>query len=180
VRGRSDFAGAAFGQRANFTGAAFGDCARFDGAVFDWLATFGRAGFGYGASFTGAVFGELASFTGAAFGDSAGFDNTFFKGRVEFRGKPSAGEGIADNQPGWQHDRFLTISFANVRFDGEAIFSGRSFERTADFTNARFYYPPDFDAVTNASRIDFSGAHIGFVPPGKRQFPRFFPIGREF
>jgi len=65
-------------------------------------------------------------------------------------------------------DRFLTISFANARFDTEAVFSVRSFEADADFTNARFYYPPDFDAVTNASRIDFTGAHIGFVPPGKR------------
>jgi hypothetical protein len=77
------------------------------------------------------------------------------------------------------HDRFLTISFANVRFDGEAIFSGRSFERTADFTNARFYYPPDFDAVTNASRIDFSGAHIGFVPPGKRPWTKHWTTNSQ-
>jgi hypothetical protein len=44
-------------------------------------------------------------------------------------------------------------------------FSGRSFERTADFTNARFYYPPDFDDVINATRIDFTGAYIGFCRP---------------
>ena len=37
----------------------------------------------------------------------------------------------------------------------------------ADFTNARFYSPPDFDAATKDARIDFTGAHIGFVPPGR-------------
>jgi hypothetical protein len=47
-----------------------------------------------------------------------------------------------------------------TRFDNDAIFSDRFFERAANFTNARFYHPPDFDAVTNASRIDFTGAHI--------------------
>jgi hypothetical protein len=70
-------------------------------------------------------------------------------------------------------DRFLTISFAKAHFgvdahlEGEAIFSGRSFEWIADFTNARFYSPPIFDNVTNATRIDFTGTHVGFVPPGK-------------
>ncbi|MGO9768388.1 MAG: hypothetical protein ACLPSW_02325, partial [Roseiarcus sp.] len=55
----------------------------------------------------------------------------------------------------------------NARFDYEAVFSGRSFEADADFTNARFYYPPDFDAVAKASRIDFTGTHIGFVRPNR-------------
>jgi hypothetical protein len=67
---------------------------------------------------------------------------------------------------------FLSISFANARFNGEADFSGRTFEVHADFTNARFYYPPDFDAVNNTARIDFTGAHIGFVPPGKRAWTK--------
>jgi hypothetical protein len=43
----------------------------------------------------------------------------------------------------------------------------RTFENTADFTNARFYYPPDFDGVGNASKIDLTGARIRFVPAGK-------------
>jgi hypothetical protein len=65
-------------------------------------------------------------------------------------------------------DRFLTISFANARFDNEAVYSDRAFEADADFTNAHFCYPPDFDSVTNASRIDFTGTRISFVAPGKR------------
>jgi len=69
-------------------------------------------------------------------------------------------------------DRFLTISFSHARFDGIAVFSGRSFEKTADFTNARFYYPPDFDATTNASRIDLTGVYIGFVPLGRRAWTK--------
>jgi hypothetical protein len=64
-------------------------------------------------------------------------------------------------------DRFLDISFSRARFDGEAIFSGRTFERDADFTNARFYSPPVFDAAAKDALIDFTGAHIGFAPPGK-------------
>src|SRR5208337_2806542 len=68
---------------------------------------------------------------------------------------------------GFGPDRFLDISFADAHFDGEAVFSGRSFEQTADFTNARFYYPPNFDGVPNPGKIDFTGAHIGFAPRGK-------------
>ncbi|MGH6794052.1 MAG: hypothetical protein ACREDD_12255 [Methylocella sp.] len=58
----------------------------------------------------------------------------------------------------------MIISFTGVRFCGQADFSGRSFDQTAHLTNARFYSPPNFDDVT---RIDFTGAHIGFAPPGK-------------
>ena len=63
--------------------------------------------------------------------------------------------------------RFSKISFARARFYGETIFSGRSFEQFADFTEARFSSPPDFDAATNRDRIDFTGAQICFAPPGK-------------
>ena len=52
---------------------------------------------------------------------------------------------------------------SRARFDGEAVFSGRSFERSADFTNTRFYRPPDLLSVTNATRIDFTGSYIRFV-----------------
>ena len=71
----------------------------------------------------------------------------------------------------------MTISFANAHFggdayiEGEAIFSGRSFEQIADFTNARFYSPPIFDNVTNAARIDFTGVRIRFVRSG--HFPHW-------
>jgi hypothetical protein len=72
----------------------------------------------------------------------------------------------------WTHngsgpDRFLTISFAGARFADEAIFSGRTFARAADFNYTSFYYPPDFDGVINASQIDLTGAYIGIVPPGR-------------
>jgi hypothetical protein len=77
---------------------------------------------------------------------------------------PFAATAVGGSGP----DRFLTISFLRARFYGEAIFSGRTFEEAAEFTEARFCYPPDFDAATNAARIDFTGANIGFVPPGRR------------
>jgi hypothetical protein len=50
---------------------------------------------------------------------------------------------------------------------GEAKFSRWSFEERADLTNARFHTPPNFDGATAVSRIDFTGALIRFVPPGK-------------
>jgi hypothetical protein len=37
----------------------------------------------------------------------------------------------------------------------------------ADFTGARFYLPPVFDGAASASRIDFTGVHVSFAPPGK-------------
>jgi len=40
-------------------------------------------------------------------------------------------------------------------------------EDVLNFTNARFFYPPIFHNVTNVTQIDFSGAQIGFVPPGR-------------
>jgi hypothetical protein len=166
--------------RASFVGAVFGDGANFDNVIF-----------GDSAIFDYATFGKDISFEGATFGWESSFADAKFKGDVEFKGKTedqsrkdleaSVREAKEEDRAalkkhhedswtgsGSAPDRFLTISFANARFDTEAVFSVRSFEADADFTNARFYYPPDFDAVTNASRIDFTGAHIGFVPPGNR------------
>jgi len=54
-------------------------------------------------------------------------------------------------------DRLPNISFARALFDGPD-FSGRSFEHATDFTGARFYSPPNFDNVSGAIRIDFTGA----------------------
>jgi len=181
---------AVFGDWACFAGATFGFFARFAGAAFGDGACFDRAAVGQGASFRDAAFGISASFAGAAFDAGVSFDNTFFKGSANFTGESSeqqssdlltnadeADEKVEEarialtklREDSWQRrgsgpDRFLTISFANARFHGEAVFSRRSFEEAADFTNARFYYPPDFDDVINAARIDFTGAHIGLFP----------------
>ena len=123
------------------------------------------------------VFDNLAVFTGAAFGDATKFDDSVFNGWVLFNGKSKekrTAELGASPELGVRHqeawngpDRFLSISFSGVRFHGEVNFSGRSFERTADFTNTQFLFrnfPPDFDSATNLSRIDFAGAHTGARP----------------
>jgi hypothetical protein len=39
--------------------------------------------------------------------------------------------------------------------------------RRPPISPARFYYPPDFDDATKIGRIDFTGCHISFVPPGE-------------
>jgi hypothetical protein len=192
--GLASFAGAAFGDEATFAGAAFGNIAIFSHAAFGDKATFAGATFGSGTTFAFAAFGLQASFAGAAFGARTDFGRTHFKGGGLFTGKSeeqwardvASALGVDKkaraalekrHKDSWKTtgsrlDRFLTISFSRARFDGVAVFSGRSFEKTADFTNARFYYPPDFDATTNVCRIDFTGVHIGFVPPGKRAWTK--------
>jgi uncharacterized protein YjbI with pentapeptide repeats len=187
------FDGAVFGDDAYFDGAAFDDWAHFVRTAFGDRSNFIGATFDYIASFTGAVFGDQAFFDGAAFGNWAIFDQTHFRGRVDFAGKSieqwsrdlEARAEEADekgqqafialkqrHEDSWKRsasgpDRFLSVSFERARFDGQADFSGRSFERAADFTQARFYYPPDFDPATKDARIDFTGTYIGFVPPGR-------------
>jgi hypothetical protein len=188
------FDGAAFGDEASFAGAAFGNMAIFSHAAFGDKAAFAGATFGSGTTFAFAAFGLQASFAGAAFGARTDFSRTHFKGAGIFTGKSEEqwARDVASalrmdeevraalekrHTDSWETtgsrlDRFSTISFSRARFDGVAVFSGRSFEKTADFTNARFYYPPDFDATTNASRIDFTGAHIGFGPRGRRAWTK--------
>jgi uncharacterized protein YjbI with pentapeptide repeats len=185
------FSHAAFGDEAFFTGVAFGHNASFTAAIFGDSAAFICVGFRNDANFTGqTIFGDHADFTGATFGYGATFDDAFFKGSVEFTGQSTeqwtrrlkAKVGLMDDgafmalkqryEQSWIQDesgpdRFLKVSFARARFDGEAVFKGRSFEWEAIFTDARFYDPPGFDAVTNASRIDFTGARIGFARPGR-------------
>jgi uncharacterized protein YjbI with pentapeptide repeats len=185
----ADFRDVVFGDRANFAGAAFDDWADFNGAAFGWRANFAGATFGGLALFMDVVFGDEANFVVSAFGNDAYFYHVHFRGSVEFTGgsqeqwtrEVQARAGWMDNEAGvalrkrhvesWMRessgpDRFLNILFTNSRFDGETNFSGRAFERAADFTRARFYFPPLFDAATKDARIVFANAHIGFVPPG--------------
>src|ERR1700724_1290870 len=170
-----DFSGFDFGDQADFSQCRWRGAKGYAEAFKRGRASFGGAAFGNGTSFDGAAFGSGASFTGAAFGDATDFTRALFRGRAEFSGLPyekwfmafmaraALGHPHRGSKPlyGSGPDRFLTISFLHARFYGEAIFSGRTFEGAADFTEARFYYPPDFDAVTNAARIDFTGANIG-------------------
>ncbi len=185
----ANFTGATFGVSAHFTAVAFGELTDFTGATFGENAVFVGAVFGELTEFTGATFGENANFTGAAFGDWAVFDGTFFKGWVSFTGKSEKQRARLPVSVHWTDaelatlekrrkeqcktngsgpDRFLIISFRRARFDEAVSFDGRSFEKGADFTDARFHYPPGLHAATNVTRIDFTSAHIGFNPPGRQ------------
>jgi hypothetical protein len=186
----ADFMRATFGDRAQFTSATFGNEAKFTGVIFGNFANFEDAVFGDNAFFHDATFADTTNFEGTAFGWETSFAGATFRGDVEFKGKTET-ESRKDfelrvrdvtesvrgalkkrHEESWTGsgsgpDRFLTISFANAHFNDEAVFSVRTFEADADFTNTHFYYPPDFDAVTNASRIDFTGTRISFVAPSK-------------
>jgi hypothetical protein len=187
--GEASFNGATFGNWATFIAATFGDLAQFINVTFGNGAKFEGVGFAGRADFTSATFGGDATFTGAAFGLLANFDNAHFKGIVAFTGKSQArwardiarADGMDDevraalekrHRESWElndsgPERFLIASFANTRFDRSADFSSRTFGRITDFTGTRFYQPPVFDAAASDSLIDFTGAHIGFAPPGK-------------
>jgi len=137
----------------------------------------------------GADIGKYTTFSGTVFGDKAIFDDTVFKGPIMFTGQSvelwsGVPEGMQEinaiarrkleiylakllSRFGSSRNRFITISFSRACFEGEANLSGRTFEGDADFTNARFYRPPDFDVATKDARLDFTGAHIGFVSPRK-------------
>jgi uncharacterized protein YjbI with pentapeptide repeats len=186
----ADFRDVVFGNWASFVGAAFGDWANFNSAAFGWRTSFVGVTFGGLALFMDVVFGDEACFVGAAFGRDAYFSNNHCSGSVEFTGTSKEqwthevqaraswmGEEARAalkkrHEESWTRedsgpDRFLNISFAKSRFDGKANFSARSYERGADFSQARFYSPPDFDAATKDARIDFTSAHVVFVPPGQ-------------
>jgi hypothetical protein len=64
-------------------------------------------------------------------------------------------------------DRFLAIWFSGARFDREASFLDRSFEKSADFSGARFYYAPEIDWTGNFTKFDFKGADFGLDRPDK-------------
>lgn len=188
--GRAFFCDTVFGFRANFSGASFGGWANFRSAIFGQQACFtNKVTFGEYADFTLATFGHLpdftsvtfegaADFTGASFGIYAKFSGAhftreaLFKGVSEEKSPPASGDIRQRHEAFWKTyglrpDRFKTISFANAHFDGEANFSGRLFQDNANFTDAEFFYPPNFDNVTGASRIDLTGTHVGFKSQGK-------------
>jgi hypothetical protein len=144
-------------------------------------------------------FSGKACFISATFCLDAIFDDTHFKDLVNFTGTSEKQWARDITDAGWMDatsaalekrhraawalhgsgpDRFFIMSFANTRFDGGANFSGRTFEQVAVFAGARFYLPPVFDGAASASRIDFTGAYIGFVPPGKLHWTKFsgFPV----
>ena len=184
----SNFDGASLGAFAFFPQAFFGPGACFRNAVFGNAADFSTTTFEGPSHFTAATFGDGASFAAAAIGDTAHFEQTHFKGPVSFAGSSTKqwakrfvrrqgtteeahAERERRHKESWETDgsgpdRFLRISFADARFDDKVNFSGRSFESKANCIGTQFHSPPDFDRATNASRIDFTGAHIGFGPPG--------------
>ena len=144
--GRACFANAAFGDRADFTGADFSNEAYFVGAAF-----------GLNASFDDACFKNLLDFTGSS--------KEQWRRNIQVRADKVDEKGHEELWKRWNSgpDRFLTISFARARFDGDAGFFGRTFQMDANFTDARFYQPPVFDGADHVDRIDFTGAYIGFA-----------------
>jgi len=188
--GGADFTASIFNEMADFTGAAFGDDADFTSASFNYLTNFRVAAFGNEVRFMNVAFRDLATFAGAAFGSGVLFSQTLFNDDADFTGMSkeqwtatvralfSWMDGTAfvalvqRHDESWKRrgsgpDRFLSIWFPGARFYGEARFSDRSFEKSADFSGARFYYAPEFDWTGNFARFDFKSAEFGLARPGK-------------
>jgi hypothetical protein len=64
-------------------------------------------------------------------------------------------------------DRFLAVWFSGTCFNDEVSFSDRSFDKRADFRDARFYFMPDIDWTGNFARFDFTGTEFGLAHLGK-------------
>ena len=186
----ADFTASTFHKMADFTGAAFGDDADFTSAAFNYLANFRVAAFGNEVRFMNVAFRNLATFAGAAFGSGVLFSQTLFNDDADFTGMSkeqwtatvralfSWMDGTAfvaliqRHDESWRRrgsgpDRFLAIWFSGARFDGEARFSDRSFEKNADFSSALFFYAPDLDWTGNFAKFDFTGADFGLAHIGK-------------
>ena len=187
------FTGATFGDNANFAAAIFGKQARFIGAIFGDQADFTNATFGDDANFTAAtfgdrsvfistIFGDWADFSGASFGTWLSFTKASLRGRARFEGWSVEQQakhleqysgGVDKKEQGsrkTQHADSRPSRFQGVHFDGATFydtvsFCHRSFDGPANFTDTRFYRPPDIDGAANVGRVDLTGATIQFVPP---------------
>jgi uncharacterized protein YjbI with pentapeptide repeats len=170
------FSGATFGAQANFRSATFGEGALFTDTTFGDWPVFTDATFGDGAWFEGATFGRWAQFDGASFGEYADFSGQTGERDIAARLKEWGDLDEVDRHRReiryreWREtwgigpSTFSSVDFTSARFLGQVSFARRSFERTADFLNACFDRPPDFDRVANLQSVDFTGARVGFVP----------------
>ncbi len=192
---RASFDSVRFGESASFYRANFGYVASFYRATFADRAFFNSTTFGDEAIFDRTTFGDGASFHSATFRNLANFRAAQLQGSATFEGSP-AGPWIAQMRMGFaateaneaepgtrarayfdQQERegfgphaFLGIDFSDARILGPISFGRRSFERPANFTDAQFHAPPDFDGASNLQRIDFTGARIGFVLPDHKRW----------
>jgi hypothetical protein len=136
--------------------------------AFHGFALFAGAAFGSGALFSGSVFDSDAAFTGMSKEQwTATLEALFSRMPVEAFMALKRRHEESWRRLGSGPDRFLAIWFPGARFSGEASFSDRSFEKSADFSGARFYYAPEFDWTGNFARFDFKGAEFGLARPGK-------------
>ncbi len=172
-----------FGDETNFSGATFGDSVSFD------VATFGDE-----TSFDNATFGNRTRFHRATFGDKADFNSATFRGAVIFTGAPAEitqpaeswdiemssqpsqndGDGAATNTQGslkrpqtdlpLMRRSFLSISFENARFSGDAIFSNRTFLGETSFDSAKFSGLAKFHESKLHQDTSFRNTEFAFRP----------------
>jgi uncharacterized protein YjbI with pentapeptide repeats len=138
----------------SFANATFRDDVSFRQATFDYV-TFERARFNAGSDFEHVTFGgdtrfdeatfqRMADFDEARFDDDASFADARFVQLAEFRGVEFNGGSRTTNDD---------VTFEGAVFEGEADYKLATF-RYADFQDATFKGPVNFDRATFTARAD--------------------------
>ena len=137
------FAGATFRDDVSFRQATF-DYVTFEGAQFAAGSDFEHVTFGGDARFDGVTFQQMADFDEARFDDDASFADARFVQLAEFRGVEFNGGSRTTNDD---------VTFEGAVFEREADYKLARF-RFADFTDATFKGPVNFDRATFTGRAD--------------------------
>ncbi|RDI69793.1 pentapeptide repeat-containing protein [Halopelagius longus] len=137
------FADATFRDDASFRQATF-DYVTFEGAQFTAGSDFEHAVFGGDARFDAATFQQVADFDEARFDDDVSFEDARFMRLAEFRGVEFNGGSRTTSDD---------VTFEGAVFEEEADYKLARF-RYADFKDATFKGPLNFDRATFTARAD--------------------------
>lgn len=144
-----------FAKDVNCRDARFLESVSLENVDFDGLAAFSSARFHRMASFMGSTFKQRAAFRSTEFTERALFSEAKFFGETDF--------AIATFH--W-FAFFLKTTFPKVpdggnflrtRFNGEAIFSGATFDGLARFVGTRFHGLSSFSDVKFNDQVHFAG-----------------------
>ncbi len=160
--GAALFEAAEFKNDAMFERATFSKNAQFDAATLSAFASFGETMFSEEVTFENTTFSGTARFNKAQFRDSADFERSRFLGDALF--DDATFDAFADFRSSTfsTEARFNPIEaagelyFDRATFGGETSFGGR-FEGHAEFTDANFNAPSNFECVFSDG-VDFGNA----------------------
>jgi uncharacterized protein YjbI with pentapeptide repeats len=144
-----------FAKNVNWHDAQFLESVSLQNVDFDGLAGFNSARFHRMASFMGSAFKERALFRSAEFTERALFSEAKFFGETDFT--VATFHWFAFFLKARFPKGFGGGNFLRTRFNGEAIFSGATFEGLARFVGTRFQGLGSFSDATFNDQVHFAG-----------------------